>query len=104
MSAILTKIGFALQERNPGKKDGALLAARDEIHRLQLLLDPEKLGVPEGYRLVKNEAGEMVHIDDLVEWLTKVRERFGNSCVYARDVCWGAVALNRRHADTPAAT
>lgn len=99
MSAVLTKISFAVKDRHVERKDAALLAAHDEIMRLQLLLDPDKLGVPDGYRLVKNEPGEMIQVDDLIAWMTKFREQFGNSCVYARDVCWGAVALNRRDDD-----
>lgn len=54
---------------------------------------------PPGYRIVKNAKGDTIQVGYLLNYLTKVRERFGDTCIYARDVCWGAVALNRRHDD-----
>jgi hypothetical protein len=49
--------------------------------------------------LPKKKMGRMVQIDDFIKELQATRERFGNTCVYIRDVSWGAVALNRRADD-----
>lgn len=43
--------------------------------------------------------GRMVQIDDLLKELTETRKQFGNTCVYIRDMSWGAVALNRQADD-----
>ena len=43
--------------------------------------------------------GRMIQIDALIAELQDTQERFGNTCVYIRDLSWGAVALNRQAAD-----
>lgn len=40
----------------------------------------------------------MVQIADFIKELQEIERKFGNTCVYIRDVSWGANALNR-HAD-----
>jgi hypothetical protein len=46
--------------------------------------------------------GRMVQIDDFIKELQETRRKFGNTCVYIRDVSWGAVALNREAEDEAA--
>jgi len=41
----------------------------------------------------------MVQIEELIKELQDIRDKFGNTCVYIRDMSWGAVALNRRSDD-----
>lgn len=41
----------------------------------------------------------MIQIDDFIKELQETRRKFGNTCVYIRDVSWGAVALNRQIED-----
>ena len=43
--------------------------------------------------------GRMIQIDDFIKELQETRRKFGNTCVYIRDVSWGAVALNRQAED-----
>jgi len=43
--------------------------------------------------------GRMIQIDDFIKELQETRQKFGNTCVYIRDVSWGAVALNRQGED-----
>jgi hypothetical protein len=44
-------------------------------------------------------SGRMVQIDDLIKELSDTRAQFGNTCVYIRDVSWGAVAMSRKAED-----
>jgi len=46
--------------------------------------------------------GRMIQIDDFIKELQATRAKWGNTCVYIRDVSWGAVALNREVADKAA--
>jgi hypothetical protein len=46
--------------------------------------------------------GRKVQIADLISELTGIQDRWGNTCVYIRDMSWGAVALNRRADDEKA--
>lgn len=41
-------------------------------------------------------SGRMVQIEDFIGELTDIKNRWGNTCVYIRDLSWGAVALNRQ--------
>jgi len=43
--------------------------------------------------------GRMVQISELIKELEAVREQWGETCVYIRDMSWGAVALNRKADD-----
>lgn len=43
--------------------------------------------------------GRMVQISDFIKELQETQSLFGNTCVYIRDVSWGAVALNRKAQD-----
>jgi len=49
--------------------------------------------------IVSGRRGRMVQILDLIAELQLIQERFGNTCVYIRDVSWGACALNRQAED-----
>ena len=53
-----------------------------------------RLETPEAARL-----GRMIKVSELIRELEDVRARFGETCVYIRDVSWGAVALNRQAED-----
>ncbi len=46
--------------------------------------------------------GRMIQIDDLIKELQDIRKCYGNTCVYIRDVSWGALALNRKADDDAA--
>lgn len=48
------------------------------------------------------KVGRMIQIADLISELTGIQDRWGNTCVYIRDMSWGAVALNRRADDEQA--
>ena len=50
-------------------------------------------------RVLPAAMGDMMKITDLIEWAQKIRDQFGNTCVYAVDLSWGAVALNREADD-----
>ena len=54
---------------------------------------PQEL--PEGWKL---DIGRMERISVLIDELTAIKNRFGNTCVYITGLSWGAVALNE-HAD-----
>jgi hypothetical protein len=41
----------------------------------------------------------MIQIADFIRELQGIQERWGNTCVYIRDLTWGAVALNREADD-----
>lgn len=43
--------------------------------------------------------GRMVRLDDFIKELQEIHPGLGNTCVYIRDVSYGAVALNRRSED-----
>ncbi len=61
---------------------------------------PEGLG--EGWVCVLQKGppvGRMIQIADLISELTGIQDRWGNTCVYVRDMSWGAVALNRKADD-----
>ena len=46
--------------------------------------------------------GRMVGIEELIEELKGINEKFGNTCVYIRDMPWGAKALWAQDIDTKA--
>ena len=50
-----------------------------------------------------SKLGRMVKIDDFIKELQDTRAKFGNTCVYIRDVSWGGLALNRELEDRKSA-
>lgn len=50
-------------------------------------------------RVLPGAMGDMMKIADLIEWAKKIHDQFGNTCIYAVDLSWGAVALNREADD-----
>lgn len=69
----------------------AELAAKDaEIERLR----------KENAGRLEYLPGRMMQIDQLIKELQAIRAKFGNTCVYTRDLAWGALALNREAEDT----
>jgi len=47
----------------------------------------------DGDRRKNRRKGRMVHVDDLIKELQKLRERWGNTCCYVTGLAWGSVAL-----------
>ena len=43
--------------------------------------------------------GTMMRISKLISWAQNIQKQFGDTCVYAVDLSWGAVALNREAED-----
>ncbi|GBQ32129.1 hypothetical protein AA13594_2277 [Gluconacetobacter azotocaptans DSM 13594] len=90
----------------------ALIAARDaeiadkdrEIEDLKAAAETV-ISFDEAYRrkierrVLPAAMGDMMKIASLIEWAQKIRDQFGNTCVYAVDLSWGAVALNREADD-----
>lgn len=59
-------------------------------------------GLGEGWVCVLQKGppvGRMIQIADLISELTGIQDLWGNTCVYIRDMSWGAVALNRKADD-----
>lgn len=50
-------------------------------------------------RVLPAAMGDMMKIANLIEWAKKIHDQFGNTCIYAVDLSWGAVALNREADD-----
>lgn len=46
--------------------------------------------------------GSMMKISKLISWLQDVHSNYGDTCVYARSLSWGAVALNKESDDRKA--
>jgi hypothetical protein len=43
--------------------------------------------------------GDMMKISKLISWAQNIQAQFGDTCVYAVELSWGAVALNRESDD-----
>lgn len=50
----------------------------------------------------RSKPGRMVQLDTVLAELHGIFDDFGNTCVYIRDMSWGAVALNRKADDDAA--
>lgn len=53
--------------------------------------------LPEGWQL--NREGRRTQIARLIDELTEIKRRFGNTAVYISGLSWGAVALNEQADD-----
>ena len=53
--------------------------------------------LPEGWQLSTD--GFRMQIGELIDDLTTIKDRFGNTCVYIKGLTWGAVALNEQADD-----
>lgn len=77
--------------------DDAAEVPRFEAIRAALQADRQRVGggqVAEGGKVPDG----MWRISKLIEQLTEIKERFGNTCVWSEKLSWGATALHA-HAD-----
>ena len=51
------------------------------------------------HRVAPALMGNMMKISKLISWAQNIQAQFGDTCVYAVDMSWGAVALNRESDD-----